>query len=140
MPGVDASPAYAEKQGRRVPAGGRALARMLGAPDGGAADYELVCSLINRDQERSREIQIKTEDSNSICYSQKTLLKTPLLPPSSATVTIAVTLLLNLLSPFKRVDNPVPPPIATILGPLFSLLLTLNASTKNVLFSGTSAF
>ena len=33
-----------------------------------------------------------------------------------------------------------PPPIATILGPLFNLLLTLNASTKNVFFSGTSAF
>ena len=37
-------------------------------------------------------------------------------------------------------DKPVPPPIATMLGPLFNLLLTLNASTKNVFFSGARAF
>ena len=42
--------------------------------------------------------------------------------------------------PFSKVDKPVPPPIATIFGPLFYLLLTLNASTRNVSFSGTSAF
>ncbi len=37
--------------------------------------------------------------------------------PSSATVTTAVMLLLNSLRPRSSVDSPVPPPMATILGP-----------------------
>ena len=40
-------------------------------------------------------------------------------PPSSATVTIAVILALYVFNPLNKVDNPVPPPIATIFGPRF---------------------
>ena len=40
--------------------------------------------------------------------------RTPDEPPSSATVTIAVRLLVCSLSPRRSVDRPVPPPIATI--------------------------
>ncbi len=43
---------------------------------------------------------------------------TPDDPPSSATVTTAVRLLVCSLSPRSSVDSPVPPPIATIRGPL----------------------
>ena len=42
---------------------------------------------------------------------------TPDEPPSSATVTIAVRLLVCSLRPRSSVDRPVPPPIATIRGP-----------------------
>jgi len=42
---------------------------------------------------------------------------TPDDPPSSATVTMAVRLLVCSLRPRNRVDKPVPPPMATILGP-----------------------
>ncbi len=38
-------------------------------------------------------------------------------PPSSATVTTAVMLLVCSLRPRKRTDSPVPPPIATTRGP-----------------------
>ena len=38
-------------------------------------------------------------------------------PPSSATVTMAVRLRVRLFSPRSMVDSPVPPPMATILGP-----------------------
>ena len=38
-------------------------------------------------------------------------------PPSSATVTIAVRLLVCSLRPRSRVDSPWPPPIAAIFGP-----------------------
>ena len=38
-------------------------------------------------------------------------------PPSSATVTIAVRLLVCCFSPRSRFESPVPPPIATIRGP-----------------------
>ena len=38
-------------------------------------------------------------------------------PPSSATVTIAVMLLVCSLRPRSSVERPVPPPIATIRGP-----------------------
>ena len=38
-------------------------------------------------------------------------------PPSSATVTTAVRLLVCSLRPRSRTDSPVPPPIATIRGP-----------------------
>ena len=41
----------------------------------------------------------------------------PLEPPSSATVTTAVMLLLTSLSPRSKVDWPVPPPMATMRGP-----------------------
>ena len=46
------------------------------------------------------------------------LLSLPELPPSSDTPMMAVRLLVCFLSPFKSTDNPVPPPMATILGPL----------------------
>ena len=42
---------------------------------------------------------------------------TPDEPPSSATVTTAVRLLVCSLRPRRSVDRPVPPPIATIRGP-----------------------
>ena len=42
---------------------------------------------------------------------------TPDEPPSSATVTMAVRLLVCSLRPRSRVDRPVPPPMATIRGP-----------------------
>ena len=45
----------------------------------------------------------------------------PELPPSSATVTIAVILTGNVFKPFKSTDNPVPPPIVMI----FALLTVL---------------
>ena len=48
---------------------------------------------------------------------------TPDDPPSSATVTIAVRLLVCSLSPRSSVDSPVPPPIATIRGPRARKLL-----------------
>jgi hypothetical protein len=38
-------------------------------------------------------------------------------PPSSATVTTAVMLLVSSLRPRKRVESPVPPPMVTTLGP-----------------------
>ena len=38
-------------------------------------------------------------------------------PPSSATVTIAVRLLVCSFIPRRNAERPVPPPIATILGP-----------------------
>ncbi len=45
--------------------------------------------------------------------------KRPLLPPSSATVTMAVMLLVYSRSPRSKLGIPVPPPIATIRGPRF---------------------
>ena len=38
-------------------------------------------------------------------------------PPSSATVTIAVKFVVFLFNPRRSIDNPVPPPMTTILGP-----------------------
>ena len=38
-------------------------------------------------------------------------------PPSSATVTIAVKFVVLLFNPRRSIDNPVPPPMTTILGP-----------------------
>ena len=43
--------------------------------------------------------------------------RTPDEPPSSATVTTAVRLLVCSLRPRRSVDSPVPPPIATMRGP-----------------------
>ena len=43
--------------------------------------------------------------------------RTPDEPPSSATVTTAVRLLVCSLSPRRSADRPVPPPMATIRGP-----------------------
>ena len=43
-------------------------------------------------------------------------LNAPDPPPSSATVTIAVIFFVVCLSPLKKTDWPVPPPITTILG------------------------
>ena len=45
-------------------------------------------------------------------------LSIPELPPSSATVTNADRLSENAFSPLRSTDKPVPPPIATIHGPL----------------------
>ena len=50
-------------------------------------------------------------------------LKRPELPPSSPTVTTAVILFVILFIPFNSIDKPVPPPIATIFGPLLSFFL-----------------
>src|SRR5690554_4394835 len=44
----------------------------------------------------------------------------PELPPSSATVTMAVRSAVNFLSPRRMVPKPVPPPMTTIRGPLIS--------------------
>ena len=55
--------------------------------------------------------------------------KRPELPPSSPTVTIAVTLFVIFLTPFKSIESPVPPPTATIFGPRFNFLLLYNASS-----------
>ena len=63
-------------------------------------------------------------------WTPSSLLRTPLLPPSSATVTIAVIRLLYLFKPFNNEDKPVPPPIATIFGPLFNFCLALKASVS----------
>ena len=59
---------------------------------------------------------------------------TQMLPPSSPTVTTAVMLFVIFLIPFNMVDNPVPPPIATILGPLFNFLLLYKSSNTECLF------
>ena len=52
----------------------------------------------------------------------------PELPPSSATVTIAVISRGYFFKPLKRTDNPVPPPIVTT----FTLVLILLPTLVNV--------
>ena len=55
-------------------------------------------------------------------------LSLPELPPSSPTVTTAVILFVICFIPFNSIESPVPPPTATILGPLFNLRRLYNAS------------
>ena len=57
-------------------------------------------------------------------------LKRPDEPPSSPTVTTAVMLFVIFLMPLSNIESPVPPPIATIFGPLFNFLLLYNDSNK----------
>src|SRR5574344_127137 len=68
----------------------------------------------------------------------KDSLSLPELPPSSPTVTIAVRLFVIFLTPLKSIDKPVPPPIATTLGPLFNLRLLYKFSNSTSLFLSSS--
>jgi DNA-directed RNA polymerase specialized sigma54-like protein len=54
-------------------------------------------------------------------YVEHAMLENPLLelPPSSATVTIAVIFAVYFFSPLRRIGRPVPPPTAVIRGPRF---------------------
>ena len=62
----------------------------------------------------SAAMQLRMSPTGGIASSSRS---TPDDPPSSATVTTAVRLLVTSLRPRSRVDMPVPPPIVTILGP-----------------------
>ena len=56
-------------------------------------------------------------------------------PPSSATVTTAVRFLVYFFSPRSMVERPVPPPMATILGPRsHSWVLGMASSITNTSF------
>ena len=59
-------------------------------------------------------MQLRMSPTGGIPSSSR---RTPDEPPSSATVTIAVRLLVCSLRPRRSVDRPVPPPIATTRGP-----------------------
>ena len=61
-------------------------------------------------------------------------------PPSSATVTIAVRLPVCSLRPRRRVDRPVPPPIATIRGPRASCRFWRSTSASGVSSSARSGW
>ena len=69
----------------------------------------------------SANIQFRISPGGSI---PKSSLKSPEPPPSSATVTIAVILLVYCLRPLSIVESPVPPPITTILGPFTNNLFS----------------
>ena len=62
----------------------------------------------------SAVMQLRMSPTGAMPSSSRSL---PDEPPSSATVTIAVRLLVACLSPRSRVDWPVPPPMATIRRP-----------------------
>ena len=71
-------------------------------------------SLISGSASASAAMQLRMSPTGGMPSSSRS---TPDEPPSSATVTIAVRLLVCSLSPRSSVDRPVPPPIATIRGP-----------------------
>ena len=60
-------------------------------------------------------------------------------PPSSATVTTALQLLVIYFMPRKRVESPVPPPITVMAGPRPSFLCVKIFSIKDELLSGRTA-
>ena len=71
-------------------------------------------SLISGSASASAAMQLRMSPTGGMPSSVR---NTPDEPPSSATVTIAVRLLVCSLSPRRSVDRPVPPPIATTRGP-----------------------
>ena len=71
-------------------------------------------SLISGSASASAAMQLRMSPTGGI---PRLVRSTPDEPPSSATVTTAVRLLVCSLSPRRRADRPVPPPIATIRGP-----------------------
>ena len=70
--------------------------------------------LINGSASASATMQLRMSPTGGIPSSSR---RTPDEPPSSATVTIAVRLLVCSFSPRSSADRPVPPPIATMRGP-----------------------
>ena len=71
-------------------------------------------SFINGSASASATMQLRMSPTGGMPSSVR---RTPDEPPSSATVTIAVRLLVCSLRPRSRTDRPVPPPIATMRGP-----------------------